>query len=288
MQFLERLQQPDPFLTVELRPPRADLAQADTIDTWMGMASAVRRLALQDTAVYLTDNAVGSNEEENLRHLMTNLEEDVDRGRLCPFLTTLHPLEYCLWYADRAVQEGYPALTVLGGDAQEGVDRCVPHACDLRQKIRARHPDLPLGGWANTSRDPSRQADFLLADGFAADFYLTQIVTHYDLDPVKAFLEETQRRNVPWPGVFGVFYYRSANAKTLKFLSNFLPVPIEELTRDFTENGLSAEQICANTILELRQVGVDKVYVSNLSPENAPEKLKQIRKLVDAGSPSPA
>jgi len=281
--FLERLHQPDPFLTVELRPPRADLGQADSIDTWMGMASAVRRLAQQDTAVYLTDNAVGSNEEENLRHLMTNLEADVAKDRLCPFLTTLHPLEYCLWYADRAVQEGYPALTVLGGDAQEGVERCVPHACDLRVKIRERHPDLPLGGWANTARDPSRQCDFLLADGFAADFFLTQIVTHYDLDPVKAFLEETTKRNVPWPGVFGVFYYRSANERTLKFLSKFLPVPIENLLRDFNEKGLSAEQICADTIIALQKLGITRFYLSNLSPDNAPEKLKKIRKLVAAG-----
>ena len=43
------------------------------------------------------------------------------------------------------------------------------------------------------------------------------------------------------PGLFGVFYYRSANAKTLNILKDFLPVPVEELTREFGE-GASAER----------------------------------------------
>ena len=34
---------------------------------------------------------------------------------------------------------------------------------------------------------------------------------------------------VELPGVFGVFYYRSANRKTLDILSRFLPVPVEGL-----------------------------------------------------------
>ena len=29
------------------------------------------------------------------------------------------------------------------------------------------------------------------------------------------------------PGIFGVFYYRSANPKTLEMLKQFLPVPAE-------------------------------------------------------------
>jgi hypothetical protein len=279
MRLLDRFQQPDPIITCELRPPRADLERAASIETWMGMASAVRRLVQQDTAVYLTDNAVGTNEEENLRHLMTNVEEDVALDRICPFLTTKHTLEYCLWYADRAVQKGYAALTVLGGDAKVGPARCLPHACDLRQQIRKRHPTLALGGWANPGRDADQQVDYLLDDGFVADFYLTQIVSHYDLDPVRRFWDAAQRRDLPHPGVFGVFYYRSANAKTLKFLANFLPVPIEQLTRDFGA-GMSAEEICATTIRELRTLGIARVYISNLSYENAPEKLKTIRELV--------
>lgn len=278
MRLLERFQSDTPIITCELRPPRADLERADSIETWMAMASAVRRLAQQDTAVYLTDNAVGTNEEENLRHLMTNVESDVGVERICPFLTTKHTLEYCLWYADRAVQKGYPALTVLGGDTAVGAPRCLPHAADLRREIRARHPDLPLGGWANPGREPVQQVGYLLDDGFCGDFFLTQIVSHYDLAPVQAFADECARREVPVPGIFGVFFYRSANPKTLKFLSKFLPVPIEQLTADF-EKGMSAEAICATTIRELRALGITRTYVSNLSYENAPEKLNRIREL---------
>ena len=68
------------------------------------------------TFVFLTDSAVGAQEEDNLRHLVTNLGQDVPRDRIVPFLTAKHSLEYCLSYADRAHQSGFPALVVLGGD----------------------------------------------------------------------------------------------------------------------------------------------------------------------------
>ena len=35
------------------------------------------------------------------------------------------------------------------------------------------------------------------------------------------------------PGVFGVFYYRSANPRTLATLRQFLPVPVEPLAAEF-------------------------------------------------------
>ena len=37
------------------------------------------------------------------------------------------------------------------------------------------------------------------------------------------------------PGLFGVFFYRSANARTLEALTSFLPVPAHELTREFAD-----------------------------------------------------
>ena len=53
------------------------------------------------------------------------------------------------------------------------------------------------------------------------------------------------------PGIFGVFYYRSANPKTLETLKQFLPVPAEGLTAEFAE-GATPETICARTIRALR------------------------------------
>ena len=68
----------------------------------VGDRLALGRSAHQDVAVFLTDSAVGAQEEDNLRHLVTNLGNDVPRDRIAPFLTAKHSLEYCLSYAERA------------------------------------------------------------------------------------------------------------------------------------------------------------------------------------------
>ncbi len=280
MRLLDHLRAPAPLLSVELRPPRSDLEQGMSMDSWMAMHRAFTRLAADDTVLFLTDNAVGAREEENLHHLVSNLDAETPRDRICPFLTTKHTLEYCLWYADRAVEQGHTALTVLGGDVSVGPPRCVAHAAELRRLIRGRHPDLALGGWANPYRDPRAQAGYLVAPGAAADFYLTQIVSHHELRPVERFVKEARAGGLALPALFGVFYYRSANPATLKTLSNFMRVPAEELTRDFTERNLSADAICARTVRALRDLGVDRVYLSNLRPDDAPERLAAIRSLV--------
>jgi hypothetical protein len=273
--FLERLREDDPLVSLELRPPRSNLSYADSIDTWIDMNRAVRRLTSSDTVIFLTDNAVGEAEEENLRHLTTNLAGAVDASRVVPFLTAKHSLEYCLMYAARAASHGFEALTVLGGDRSVGPPRCVEHAYELRGLIRERVPALRLGGWANPHRDPAEQVDYLLADDFAAEFYLTQVVSHHDLPAVERFLEEARRRGVPYPGIFGVFFYRSANPKTLSRLSEFFRVPAEEITREF-ESGSSPEEICARTIRSLREIGAEKVYVSNLDIGGAERRYRRI------------
>ena len=83
----------------ELRPPRAELATGEGMDAWIDTYHAVRRLTKQGTFVFLTDSAVGAQEEDNLRHLVTNLGRDVPRERIVPFLTSKHSSEYCLSYA---------------------------------------------------------------------------------------------------------------------------------------------------------------------------------------------
>jgi hypothetical protein len=275
---LERLRQPGPLVAVELRPPPAGLAAGDAMDLWIDMAHEVRRLARHDTVLFLTDNAVGAAEEENLRHLATNLADEISPARAVPFLTSKHALDYCVLYAARAASHGYQALTVLGGDQRVGAPRCVPHASELRQVLRQRVPGLALGGWANPHRDPSRQVDFLLDRGYSAEFYLTQIVSHHEIRAVEAFVREAALRGVAMPGVFGVFLYRSANPRTLARLAEFLPVPAEGVTRDFAA-GRGAEEICAETIRRLRDAGVERVYVSNLGVKGAAERY---RGLLDA------
>ena len=125
-------------MAAELRPPRAELASADGMDAWIDTYHAVRTLTSRGTFVFLTDSAVGVPEEDNLRHLIVNLGEDAPLERVVPFLTSKHPLDYCLAYADRASQHGFESLVVLGGDRRVGVPRSVEHAWQLRQQIRAR------------------------------------------------------------------------------------------------------------------------------------------------------
>src|SRR5438477_4135136 len=158
----------------ELRPPRAELAAGEGMDAWIDTYHAVRRLTRQGTFVFLTDSAVGSQEEDNLRHLVINLGDDVSRDRIVPFLTAKHSIEYCVSYAERAQQSGFPALVVLGGDKSVGAARSVAHAWQLRKMLRDRGSSLILGGWANPHGDADVQAGYLGDEAFTAEFYLTQ------------------------------------------------------------------------------------------------------------------
>jgi hypothetical protein len=169
-----------------------------------------------------------------------------------------------LSYAEQTWQHGFPALVVLGGDRDVGQPRCVDHAWELRQAIAAREPRLTLGGWANPYADPVQQVDYLTDDHFTAEFYLTQVVSHLDVAPVARFVDEARRRGLDHqPGVFGVFYYRSANPRTLDILSQFLPVPADMLAAEFAA-GATPIDICARTLRAMLDVGVRHFYISNL------------------------
>jgi len=273
--LLDSLRSGRAVITAELRPPRAELEAAASMDAWIDTYHGVRSLARTGTYVFLTDSAVGSREEDNLRHLVINLGTDVPRSSVVPFLTCKHTLEYCLAYADRAHQHGFDALVVLGGDRTLGAPRCVEHAWQLREHVRARVPDLALGGWANPHGDADAQVGHLLDDHANAEFFLTQIVSHHSRPAVERFLNAASRRNLALPGLFGVFYYRSANPKTLAALGGFLPVPLEELTREFA-GGATAETVCARSIRELADAGVRHFYVSNLPLGRAAVTLQRI------------
>jgi 5,10-methylenetetrahydrofolate reductase len=277
--LLERLRDPAPLVTVELRPPRSGLDPAQTMGVWIDLNTSIRRLLQEDRFVFVTDNAVGAAEEENLAHLAANLGGEVDLRRVVPFLTCKHTLDYCMMYAERAGSSVIESLTVLGGDHTVGPARAVPHAYQLRGLIERRVPQLSLGGWANPHRPAEEQVGFLASENFRADFFLTQVVSHHSVAHVEALLAEMRRRGVEVPGVFGVFLYKSANPSTLSALSDFFPVPAAELTREF-ESGATAEEICARSIRALREVGANKVFVSNLGWRGAADRLRKILALV--------
>jgi 5,10-methylenetetrahydrofolate reductase len=273
--LLDSLQSQASVIAAELRPPRAELETAASMDAWIDTYHAVKSLTRDGTYVFLTDSAVGMKEEDNLRHLVSNLGSDVPRPSVVPFLTTKHPLEYCLAYADRAYQHGFESLVVLGGDKNVGPPRCVDHAWQLREEIRKHRPGLTLGGWANPHADAGAQIGHLMSDRASAAFYLTQIVSHHSRAAVERFLDEGQRRGLSMPGFFGVFYYRSANPKTLNALRSFLPVPVDELTCDFNA-GSTADEVCARSLRSLTSAGVRHFYISNLPLGRAAQTLHRV------------
>jgi hypothetical protein len=114
---------------------------------------------------------------------------------------------------------------------------------------------------------------------FTAEFFLTQVVTHHHAMHVDRFLSELHRRQVKMPGIFGVFYYRSPNPKTLETLKQFLPVPADALMKEF-DAGASPDEICARTIRRLREAGVRHMYVSNLPIGRARQTMEKVLSLV--------
>lgn len=273
--LLDALTAQDPVIAAELRPPRAELEAAASRDAWIDTYHAVRGLTRAGTYVFLTDSAVGMKEEDNLRHLIINVGTDVPRSSVVPFLTCKHPLDYCLAYADRAHQQGFDALVVLGGDKSVGPPRCVEHAWQLREQIRRRVPGVALGGWANPHGDCATQVAHLLDEHANAEFYLTQIVSHHSAASVERFLSEAERGGLSMPGVFGLFYYRSANPRTLQTLREFLPVPADALRREFGE-GATPEEVCARSLRTLAAAGARHFYISNLPLVGTASTLRRI------------
>jgi hypothetical protein len=155
----------------------------------------------------------------------------------------------------------------------------VSHAYELRRLIRQQVPGLTLGGWANP-HGGRRQVEYMLEPDYSADFYIAQIVSHYQTKELDEFLNETARLAVKIPGIFGVFYYRSASEKTLGMLAPFFPVPMADLKRDFGQGQTSVE-ICAQSVVALLKRGVKNVYISNLPMSNATQQLSRIETRID-------
>ena len=247
MSLLKTLRDSKHFLlNVEMCPPRVDLPLEQSVDAWIDSNRLMRKITSLGRFVFMTDGAIGRREEPNLRHVTINLGSEADRTRIIPILTTKHSLEYCLEFAQRSHTLGFTSLVVLGGDRSDDTPRCVEHAYELRRLIRQSVPGMTLGGWASP-HGGRRQVEFMLHAEYSADFYMAQIASHYQVPAIDEFLNEAARLGVRIPGIFGVFYYRSASSKTLDMLSKFIPIPAEELKRDFAATVAPAE-ICARSV----------------------------------------
>ena len=97
------------------------------------------------------------------------------------------------------------------------------------------------------------------------------------------FVEAARREGVALPGMFGVFYYRSASPKTLATLSQFLPVPADALAREFGD-GATPVDVCARTIKAMMDIGIRHFYISNLPLARAHGTLTAIMDRVGAAT----
>ena len=264
---------------MELRPPSAGLGREESIEAWIDLRHALSSLARRGTFSLLTDNAVGVAEEEGLSQVGANVAQDVDVRHIVPILTAKHSLDYCRNFAARAAAAGLDAITVTGGDQTVGPPRCVPHGSDLRTYFRKMPLGLALGGWLNPHKPLHPQAAPVLDGPSRADFALTQIVSHHSLPVVEGFLRAIDLAGVRMPVVFGVFYYRSGNPKTLAALGRYFPVPAAAIVREF-DRGVGADELCARSLRALGEMGIDKVYVSNLGTRGAAAALDRIVGLV--------
>ena len=89
-----------------------------------------------------------------------------------------------------------------------------------------------------------------------------------------------------YPGVFGVFLYRSANPGTLAGVGGIIPGAGGRAHREF-EAGLSPEEICAKTVRALREIGADKVYLSNLGFDQVDTRYRRIHELASRSGVRP-
>ena len=121
---------------------------------------------------------------------------------------------------------------------------------------------------------------YLLEPSFTAEFYLTQVVSHHRVGSVERFVRECERAGVALPGMFGVFFYRSANPRTLAALSQFLPVPVEELTAEFAAGATAGARSARARSARSADVGARHFYISNLPLSPAPATLSRILALV--------
>ena len=138
--FLDSLQSGNTVIAAELRPPRAELGSAEGMDAWIDTYHAVRALTRQDVAVFLTDSAVGTQEENNLRHLVTNLGRDAAaRPR-------------------RPVPDDQAFARFLSELCRAGVAARVPCAGRPRRRSDARPAALRRACVAAAPRDPAARA----------------------------------------------------------------------------------------------------------------------------------
>ena len=228
MDLLSALRSGSSVFAAELRPPRAELA------TQRGHGRVDRHVSRGPAADARRARTCSSPTAPSARRRKTtcgtwslNLGNDVPRDRIVPFLTSKHPTRVPPFIRRaRAPERVQRARGARRRQERRRRRDASSTRGSSRKLLRDRDRTLALGGWANPHGDPDRQVDFL--DGAR---FPRRVLPDADRQPSRpssrwrASSRRRARRHLTLPGVFGVFYYRSANPRTLDALRAFLPVP---------------------------------------------------------------
>ena len=206
----------------------------ESVDAWIDMYHSIRRLARQDTLIFLTDNAVGQAEEENLAHLTANLAGELEPARIVPFLTAKHS------------HRVHPALRRAGRVARlRGAHRrrrrscpparpaAFPHAYQLRQWIRRRVPSLDLGGWVNPLRIRSSRWTSCSTPSSRRSSISPRSSPTIPSAQSSAFWRRLGAAEYPIRACSASSSIGAPTRARCEQLGDFLPVPAEGITRDF-------------------------------------------------------
>ena len=129
---------------------------------------------------------------------------------------------------------------------------------------------------------PATQVGYLADEHFTGEFFLTQVVSHHDVADVERVRRGAARgARSRLPGMFGVFYYRSANPKTLQTLQQFLPVPVEGLMREFAEGASRRRRLRAHDPRAARRRRAALLRVEPAARPRAADA-RRVMKLVEA------
>ncbi len=263
-------------LSVELRPPRAELDAAAGMDAWIDTYHAVRGLVAE-------------------RDVRVSDRQRRRRARRTQPSAPRHQSRYGrAARSRRAVPHDEALARVLPRVRRAGLARRLPLARRPGRRSHGRPAPMRRARVAAARSDPRARAgsdagrlgESACGCGQTSGLpwrpsLQRRVLPHAGhLAPrprrqVDRFLDEAHRQRLAMPGIFGVFYYRSANPKTLAMLKQFLPVPVDGLRVEFGE-GASAEEVCARTIRGLRAQGVRHFYVSNLPIGRARQTLEKI------------
>ena len=164
---------------------------------------------------------------------------------------------------------------VGGRSVRPGRPAAFPHAYQLRRWIRERMPSLDLGGWVNPLRDPAQQVDFLLDPGFEAEFYLTQIVSHHHLEQVEALPRRGPPARRALSGRVRRLHLSERQPEDAGAAGQVLPGAGGGDHSRLRGRAIAGGDLRPHACAALREIGVEKVYVSNLGFERPDTRLPQ-------------